>query len=73
MILEYKIEPIKAFKVTRPGFEAYREIMAQQEAIILDFLTSGAMIRDLAVERGQAEWVEVKPMVVQLQQSFRVV
>lgn len=52
--------------------QAYRELMAQQEVILLDFLTSGAMIRDLAVERGQMEWVEVAPFTLVLQQDFRV-
>lgn len=73
MILEYKIEPIKAFKITRPGFEVYREFMAQQHAILMDFLISGAMLRDLALEKGPIEWVEVAPMILQPQQQFMVV
>lgn len=53
--------------------QSIREVVGKQEAILLDFVTSGAMIRDLAVERSQMEWVEVEPMVYCLRQEFRVI
>lgn len=51
----------------------YRLLIGQQEAMLVDFLVSGAMLRDLWVEKGPMEWVEVEPFKLVLQQDFRVV
>lgn len=52
---------------------AYKYLIAQREAILMDFVTSGAMVRDLSTEVGPMEWIEVAPFQFVVQQEFRVV
>lgn len=52
-----------------------RDLAVQQEAILLDFMTSGAMLRDLSIERGPVQLVAKdpqQPYLLTARQHFRV-
>lgn len=63
-------------RITEMVRQVRADMLAQQEAILCDFLCSGAMPRDIAIERGEVQFTiddPTQPYLLTPRMHFRVI